>query len=1001
MSKGLPLEVLGLISPFLCLAEGGERRGLPEHWRLNPKPFEEHEKAWLQRELPTYSYDNLDEILAHARSRFRKKADANWHPEVAGETRNAISPPTDFDIMDAFRRLSHRYMSWNGNELFIREGLLVELHELGLRFPVRHLIRYCQVEAAVRGFLPSQDSLNKSDLLNNLHTLYHGLRAVIRKGLFEGHLHMNSILSPHETWANHLLCGHVFLEGMDTQAWRLVMLGRRSIRLMALGLLLNQLHSKNQDHCFHLLKLLDEIFYADTQAELKIRAEAFDRKFSEHRQKINQLLKVQRPLPAEELNWLIQILWPSFARLHTSHAADSDLYDKNSLRGQIKILNALHYYMQSTLMVLDIFVPWQIDEDPLFGTEFKKNESKQSNDKAPLRRFLHETYFRYLIFQTLHWQGATQSGKTTGLRHFTGKYFAKQRKTISNKLEAAGLAFERMANQEALKGVEGRISPPETPEKALHWILAFAKQYRAEKLDKFGLVVHFIKSDKLHLPSISNALPSREVRQARIRRKIRQDAMGLYRFLSISNPVAPFIVGIDAANLELTTPPEIFAPAFRFLREYPIKSRPKNSFKKFFGKHNLEFKNQNQKRLGMTYHVGEDFRHLLSGLRAIHEVIEFLNPIAGDRLGHATALALSPKVWLTQNGYQAILPKQEWLDTLVWVHHFLGSGHPLIDRLKVVDRIQRLSRTIYGSSTSAREVDDDWSIPSLYDSWRLRQLDPYAANLNHFFKNNEFTVRSDLGANREFKRWMDIQDEVLRDANRYVGSNAAYKLLALYWYNPEVKANGDQLMKVDMHNDRRHWIKVCAEAQQQMIDLVARKQLVVEANPTSNRLIGPMSSFGDHPIFTMTLDEKNQLRQKIRVTVNTDNPGVMATSLAHEFYLLGEILLSQGVSEPDVGTWLEWLRNNGESCSFLNLMPNVKKEDMNAFFDSLDTQFKSMSNVISGRESRYKPLIDQTLTSHQEARDGARKDSAFRALEEEVWQLRMALDRIEKKDTDS
>ena len=39
--------------------------------------------------------------------------------------------------------------------------------------------------------------------------------------------------------------------------------------------------------------------------------------------------------------------------------------------------------------------------------------------------------------------------------------------------------------------------------------------------------------------------------------------------------------------------------------------------------------------MGFTYHVGEDFRHIASGLRHVDEVIENFHYKAGDRLGHA------------------------------------------------------------------------------------------------------------------------------------------------------------------------------------------------------------------------------------------------------------------------------------------------------------------------------------------------------------------------------
>jgi hypothetical protein len=66
----------------------------------------------------------------------------------------------------------------------------------------------------------------------------------------------------------------------------------------------------------------------------------------------------------------------------------------------------------------------------------------------------------------------------------------------------------------------------------------------------------------------------------------------------------------------------------------------------------------------MTYHVGEAFRHLLSGLRAIDEVLRFLNPQPGDSISHGIVLGLDPAVWLQQIGSQIL-------------HFLLDSGDAL------------------------------------------------------------------------------------------------------------------------------------------------------------------------------------------------------------------------------------------------------------------------------------------------------------------------------------
>ncbi len=85
MSATLPLKVLGLIGPFLCRVERAQKPGFPEGWLVDSGSPEEQEQAWLMRELPTYSHDNLNEIIQldrdpqRARDRIRAR-DRNGEP---------------------------------------------------------------------------------------------------------------------------------------------------------------------------------------------------------------------------------------------------------------------------------------------------------------------------------------------------------------------------------------------------------------------------------------------------------------------------------------------------------------------------------------------------------------------------------------------------------------------------------------------------------------------------------------------------------------------------------------------------------------------------------------------------------------------------------------------------------------------------------------------------------------------------------------------------------
>ena len=114
---------------------------------------------------------------------------------------------------------------------------------------------------------------------------------------------------------------------------------------------------------------------------------------------------------------------------------------------------------------------------------------------------------------------------------------------------------------------------------------------------------------------------------------------------------------MDAANNEVHCPPEVFAPAFRFLRNFKSQEFAKESM----------FLPPVSPRLSATYHVGEDFLDIASALRAIDETIEFLDYRRGDRLGHALGLGIAPEVHYAKKGSRIFMPKQQRLDDLVWL----------------------------------------------------------------------------------------------------------------------------------------------------------------------------------------------------------------------------------------------------------------------------------------------------------------------------------------------
>ncbi len=116
--------------------------------------------------------------------------------------------------------------------------------------------------------------------------------------------------------------------------------------------------------------------------------------------------------------------------------------------------------------------------------------------------------------------------------------------------------------------------------------------------------------------------------------------------------------------------------------------------------------------------AGEDFYHVLSGLRAIHEAIMYMHMKNGDRIGHATVASIDIGTWISIVGKSIFIPKGEYLDDLVFAFHLIGEMHVEgLDKLLpcLEQKMAELSLDVYGTAYPA---------PLLVRCWKLREFDP-------------------------------------------------------------------------------------------------------------------------------------------------------------------------------------------------------------------------------------------------------------------------------------
>jgi hypothetical protein len=248
--------------------------------------------------------------------------------------------------------------------------------------------------------------------------------------------------------------------------------------------------------------------------------------------------------------------------------------------------------------------------------------------------------------------------------------------------------------------LEKAFSDPATAHVSLAQAVSLAKELetgsyelpRSERRLRLGLVAHFIKrTDSAENDRFVRDEFAEVCRDSKARRESDQAGRALVALLQKTEGLSDFLRGVDAASNERHAGPEVFAQVFRRMGRAKIRR--------------------------FTYHVGEDFVHLASGLRAINEAILYLDLTAGCRIGHGTAAGLIPRKWWDSVGGSVIQPCEDRLDDLVFTWGMLVKKRVLRDRLPLIEaEIRRLAMHIWRDPQLTPDI--------LLKSWTIRHIDP-------------------------------------------------------------------------------------------------------------------------------------------------------------------------------------------------------------------------------------------------------------------------------------
>ena len=424
--------------------------------------------------------------------------------------------------------------------------------------------------------------------------------------------------------------------------------------------------------------------------------------------------------------------------------------------------------------------------------------------------------------------------------------------------------------------LEARFSPKDSIEKSCRVLNALWKGYQEAMREEqqagrpaydITLIAHFIKQPEKKMYTGRRYFTLRDdvMRRARV-------LVATQRRLRTENPaLAQRLVGKDAASNELETPPEVFAPAFRYLKRHGIAAT--------------------------TYHAGEDFTHVLCGMRAVYEAFYFLDMGSGDRIGHATAIGIDPDLCCGDAFTDVFCPQGVWLDSLIWLTWMLHQHPRLADLRSQIPSFLPDMETIY------RDIYRDRSpeLSVLWAAWRLRALDPLILNMPDASVAVTDDTRSELCLRERLKHDMGKQlyTQAVREFRRYHAGDCrkAYDT------------------PIGLSHNRQPSSELLRAVQDAVVQDLRDRRVAVEALPTSNVRISQYRWTKHHHLLRW-LDPSNE-RPAPFVLLGTDDPGIFATTIRNETALVLRRLnrMYPGRSEIPYEI-VNHLIRNGRSYSF-------------------------------------------------------------------------------------